>query len=92
MNRQTLVQRIKKWQSELPEFLDWAEKEKNGQVSRALKTVQAAFSSLLNSESQEHHLPAQQNEFWLEDSKQFEMDQMLDRVISKISKLKLPKI
>ena len=88
MNKQTVIDRAKKWQSEFKEFLAWAESSKESELTKILKSYQPVFSSLVSSlDTKPYH---KQDDFWPEVSTYSEVQQTVSKIRERISKLKLP--
>ena len=87
MNREVFIQRLRKWEEELREFLAWAEAEADPALTGRLKALESSLSSLAAatphkkgqvSESRPNSFSGGQDEFWPDESKPRGIRKMVD--------------
>ena len=90
MSSENLNQRIKKLKLELNECLAQAQKTKDGRISSALQNCAEALNPLLDSlEGKSESFPS---DFWAGESSESKVNHIIDRIITRVSNLKLPSI
>lgn len=90
MDQELLIRQVKKWQADLEEFLEQAAKAKNSRVIKILEGHKTALESLERALS--GSAGPKQADFWPEETRSGSVEQIVEGVVQRISRLKLPKI